>query len=405
MTVRGRLEALRDELTTELERGILRFWLEHAPDTERGGFVGFMSDDGAVVPDAPKGGILNARILWTFSAAWRALEQGPCRAAAERAAEYVQAHFLDPEHGGVYWMVDAAGRPLDARKHVYAQAFAIYGLAEHYRATGHGPSLAAAGALYELIERHASEPSGGYYEAFARDWRRLDDVRLSEDDPDERRSMNTHLHVLEAYANLYRAAPDADVLARIAALVELFLDRIYDPAERRLHQFFDDDWAPRRDVISYGHDIEASWLVLDAAEITGDIGLRGRAVEMAVGLADAVLERGYDPRGGLYNTGTVAGVTDTDKEWWPQAEAIVGFLNAYELTGREEFVDAAVATWAFTRAHIVDATGGDWHRRVSAEGALRPGWEKIGPWKCPYHNLRACLEVMARVPLLASQRS
>ena len=402
MTGRPALCALRAELERELTQRILPFWMERAVDERHGGFVGLIPEDGVPRADAPKGGVLNARILWTFSAALRVLGDCRYRAPADRAAAYFRAHFLDPVHGGAYWMVDAAGRPADDRKHVYAQAFAIYALSEHARATGDEGSLRDAVALFRLVEEHARDgASGGYQEAFGRDWVPLDDVRLSEEDAPERKSMNTHLHLLEAYTNLYRARPDGLLRRRLAELVELFLGTIVGPSGH-VCPFFDEDWTPKSSAVSYGHDIETSWLLLEAADVLDDAETRERVRELSVRMADAVLVAGYDPAGGLYTGGGPGGVTDTDKEWWPQAEAIVGFVSAYQVTGRDDFLEAARRTWAFTERHLLDRERGEWHRRVAADGTLRRGHEKVGPWKCPYHNGRACLEIVTRVGATAA---
>ena len=397
MSDNGTLRMLSSELRGELVGRILPYWMEQAIDEEHGGFVGYISQTNVREEDAPKGSILNARILWTFSAAARMLGDEAYRATADLALEYLRAHFIDPVHGGVYWMVDATGAPMDTRKHVYAQSFAIYALSEHARATRNEESLRQAVDIFRLIEEHAHDAvHGGYQEAFSREWALLDDVRLSEEDADERKSMNTHLHVLEAYTDLYRVWPDSLLRQRLTALVELFLDSIVDAEAGHVRPFFDEDWTPTSSIISYGHDIETSWLLMEAADVLGDAPLRARVQEVALVVAEAVREKGLDANGGLFNEVGPDGVVDTDKEWWPQAEAIVGFVNAHELTGRGDFLDAAEATWAFTKRHILDMEHGEWHRRVSRDGTLRSGREKVGPWKCPYHNARACLEVIAR---------
>jgi cellobiose epimerase len=398
MSVHPTLATLREEMDGELRQRILPYWIGHAVDTRNGGFVGLVNADGVAHHDAPKGSVLNARILWTFSAAARVLGSHLCLSAARRAADYFGRHFVDPEYGGVYWMVDAAGNPIDDRKHVYAQAFAVYALSEHFRATHDEESLRLAIQTFLLIEKYAHDGvGGGYGEGFARDWQPLDDVRLSDEDEDAPRSMNTHLHVLEAYTNLFRVWPDPVLRQRLRDMIRLFLDTIVDGDTARGRCFFGADWTPLSDLVSYGHDIEASWLVLDAAEAVGDAALRTRARQLSVAMAAAVLQTGYDPAGGIFNEGRPDGVTDTDKEWWPQAEAIVGFLNAFQQSGQTRFLDAAWSTWTFTRDHIADREGGEWLRRVARDGTPRPGHEKVGPWKCPYHNARACLQVMARV--------
>ena len=403
------LRALRAELEQELTRRILPWWMERAVDERRGGFVGLIAPDerGREVAhhDAPKGAILNTRILWTFSAAHRVLGEPAYRAAADRAASWVAAHLVDPVHGGVYWMVDAAGRPADERKHVYAQAFAIYALSEYARATGDGEALRRAVDLFRLVERHAHDPAhGGYQEAFSRDWVLLDDVRLSDEDADERKSMNTHLHLLEAYANLYRVWPDALLRGRLEALVELFLGTIVPDGSGHVVAFFDEDWTPKSAEISYGHDIETSWLLLEAADVLGEGALRDRVRTVSLRMAAEVLATGFDAEaGGLFNQGGPGGVRDTDKEWWPQAEAIVGFVSAYQESERDELLRAALATWAFVRRHVLDLEQGEWRRRVARDGTPRPGREKLGPWKCPYHNARTCLEVITRVDAMAGE--
>ncbi|HTD60870.1 MAG TPA: AGE family epimerase/isomerase, partial [Gemmatimonadaceae bacterium] len=246
MSTRPHLNALRVELEHELTHGILPYWMSRAVDQAHGGFVGAITEDDRPEPDAAKGAILNARILWTFAAAYRVLADPAYRAMAERAVSYLRTHLIDPTHGGVYWTVDASGAPLDDRKHVYAQAFAIYALSEHYRATADGDSRQQAIRLFELIERHAHDAQyGGYEEAFSRDWVRLSDVRLSAEDRDERKSMNTHLHLLEAYTNLYRVWPDALLWKRIEEIVRLFLDHIVSAKTGHLGLFFDGDWKPK----------------------------------------------------------------------------------------------------------------------------------------------------------------
>lgn len=391
------LTTLRAELRRELTGRLLPYWVEHAIDAEHGGFVGQIAQDGRVVPEAPKGVVLNARILWTFSAAYRVLgDEAYCR-VAERARDYLAAHFWDPKHEGVYWSVDYRGRPHNTRKQVYGQAFALYALAECHRATQDPASLERAVRLFRLIEQHAYDiEHGGYFEAYRDDWGPLADVRLSEKDLNAPKSMNTLLHVLEAYTNLYRAWPDALLRDRLAALTDRFLTTVIDTDTWHLRLFFETDWTPVSDVVSFGHDIEASWLLLEAADVLGDAALRERAAEAAVMLARTTLEEGRDEDGGLFNEAHPDGTLDTDKHWWPQAEAIVGFLNAHRETNDVAFLDAAVAAWAFTKRHMLDGANGEWFARVDRNGVPYEGEDKVGPWKCPYHNGRACLEVIER---------
>lgn len=397
MNANATLQQMEREMRSELTGRILPFWGGRVADRERGGFFGFIGPDGKPDPEAPRGAILNSRILWAFAAAFQALRDPGLAALARRAAEGIRNQFLDGTHGGVYWMVASSGGPVDDRKHIYAQAFAVYGLAEHFRATGEKESLADATALFRLIETHAYAGEGrGYREAFSRDWRALDDVRLGETDLNAPRSANTHLHLLEAYTTLLGAWPDPLLDSRLRSLVELFLDRIMDRTTGHLRPFFDESWVPCSRVVSYGHDIEASWLLTDAAAVLDDAALIARTRQAALLMAESVLKEGLDPMGGVFYTADPSGGVDKGKEWWTQAEAVVGFLNAYQETQRPDFLEAARDTWGFIQAHVLDHEHGEWYRRVDREGTPQPGNEIVGPWKCPYHNARACLEVMRR---------
>jgi mannobiose 2-epimerase len=297
-----RLGVLRDAMDRDLRENVLPFWAREAVDRERGGFHGYVSDEGVVDPLAPKGGVLCARILWTFSAVLRRTGNEAHRQVADRAFAYLRDRFSDPEHGGTYWMLDHAGRPVSDRKQTYALAFSLYALAEYHRATGSGDALERAVSLYRSIERHAADPrDGGYWEARARDWSPLEDVRLSDKDLNAPKSMNTHLHVMEAYANLLQAWEDASLRERLRDVVALHLDRIVDPATGHLRLFFDERWAPVSRMVSYGHDIEASWLLVEAAEAAGDRALLERAKATAVRLARVTLAEGVDAEhGGVF---------------------------------------------------------------------------------------------------------
>ena len=399
-TLRSLAEAARAELVDH----ILPYWAERTPDPVHGGFVGRIDGHGRLVAGAPKGGVLNARILWTFAAACRALGTARWCAEADRAYAALQGPFRDREHGGVYWSVTADGRPLETKKQVYAQAFAVYALAESVRLTGDPEALAWAQELYGLIETHAVDPvHGGYLEAFSREWGPAADVRLSEKDDDAPKSMNTHLHVLEAYTTLYRVWPDPALAGRLRDLIRIFLDRVLDPASGHLTCFFDEDWTRTSALVSFGHDVEATWLLDEAATVLGDGALTEAVRAATVPVVRRTIAEGLDADGGLLNERHADGRLDDDKHWWPQAEAVVGFLNAYQATGDDAFAEAALRTWAFIQRHVVDRDAGEWHFRVSRAGVpYRDEEDKVGPWKCPYHNARACLEIIERVGALTA---
>jgi len=392
------MSGLRQKAETELLSDILPFWLKYTIDADFGGFRGQIANDLTIDPHAAKGQILNARILWTFSKAFSVYGDPLYLDAARRAYEYLIRFFWDNEFGGTYWLVDYEGRPLDAKKRIYAQAFAVYALTAYYHATGDTEILARALKLVEVIESAGHDNQhGGYFETYERDWSLAEDQRLSEVDLDEKKSMNTHLHMLEAYAALLRLHEHSIVRLRLRELIEIFLDRIIDPANHHFILFFDEEWKRRSGVISFGHDIEGSWLLCEAAEVLGDSLLLNRVQAVAVEMAQAVYDEGLDSDGGLFYEADPTGIIDTDKHWWPQAEAVVGFRNVYELSGKHHFLEASERCWEFIEKRIVDHENGEWFWLVSRDGAPDEGRDKVGPWKCPYHNSRTCFEVMERM--------
>jgi mannobiose 2-epimerase len=392
------LHDLRQRVEAELLTDILPFWLQYAIDDEYGGFRGRIANDLTIDPHADKGLILNARILWTFSKAFSVYRDPVYLDTARRAYEYIDSFFRDSEFGGVYWMVDYRGRPTDTKKRIFGQAFTIYALAEYYHASGEAEALGKALRLVEQIESSGHDAEhGGYFETYERDWTLAADQRLSEVDMDEKKSMNTHMHLLEAYTNLLRFNEDATVRLRLRELIEIFLNHIVHPAKHHFILFFDEEWRPRSVKISFGHDIEGSWLLCEAAKILGDPGLLERVRTVAVTMAQAVYEQGLDADGGLFYEANATGIINTDKHWWPQAEAVVGFLNAYRLSGRRHFLDAAERSWAFIEKYIVDREDGEWYSLVSESGVPSMDHYKVNPWKCPYHNSRTCFEVMERL--------
>ena len=391
--------SLRTDARTEAMR-LLDWWAGHLVDEARGGFLGEVDADDQPVPDAPKGVILNTRLLWFFSA--MADWSGDVRALnlAHRAAGYIRQRFLDGEHGGLYWLLDAEGQPLDSKKQAYAQAFAVYAFAEYYHATQDAAALAFARDLQALIEaRFWDEAQGGYIEALSRDWQALSDLRLSDKDQSAPKTMNTHLHVLEAYTRLHAVAPSGDTQAALQRVLTVMLER-FAGEDGHLRLFFDMNWTDRTVSVSYGHDIEASWLLWEAAEALGDEALRTQARPVVLALAESARHEGLSAEGALAYEKSHDGHLDRDGEWWGQAEALVGFVNAWQMTGDAVWLETADKVWAYTQAHYGAGGANEWTwyaASVGREKIYKAGQYKAGIWKCPYHNGRAMIELDRRL--------
>jgi cellobiose epimerase len=383
------IKQYQSEVTQELNN-ILDFWTTNTYDEKNGGFIGKMDNNGQIDFDAPKGLVLNARILWTFSAAYKSSRKAAHLAAAQRAYAALFLHFKDPEFGGYYWSIQPNGGPLSMRKQIYGLAFALYGLSEFYQISASTEVKNACIEVFNWIEKHSFNPkNGGYLEAVARDGSPLEDVRLSPKDRNDPLSMNTHLHILEAYTNLNRIWQNDALKQQTKNLIDVFLEHIINSKTKHLTLFFDNNWLPTDTEISYGHDIEAAWLVLEAAEIV-DYKV-AETQKIAVQIAHAAA-KGLNTEGSLdYEKHR------PERHWWVQAEAMVGFLNAYELSNDTHFLDKSIACWDFTKRFFIDHTNGEWFWGYTADGQLMRGEDKVGFWKCPYHNARACMEVGRRL--------
>jgi mannobiose 2-epimerase len=385
---------LRKSIEQELRGNLLPFWRERSLDHGRGGFIAEMTNNGTLREDAPKGLILNARLLWTFSALYRELGDKRDLDLARRAYEYLQEHFLDPDYGGYLWRVDRDGQPLEVVKKVYGQAFCVYALSEYHRGTGDADALRSAAETCNLIELHAHDARfGGYVEVLGADWSPAEDLRLSDKDMNVAKSMNNHLHLLEAYTTLHSVWPNPVVAARLRELICIFHERILNP-NGHFDLFFDEQWKVRSDSYTSGHDIEGAWLLCEAAAELGDKELEAQVSRRAVEVAGAVYREALDKEGGLVYEGRDGKVIDSSREWWPQAEAMVGFWHAYRLTKEAAFAEAVARLWAFIEWRIVDRVHGEWFWRVRADGSVDEREPKVSEWKDPYHATRMCLEMM-----------
>lgn len=392
---------LAQKVRKELIDDILPFWIEKMTDADNGGYYGQITGNNDLITSAPKGGILNARILWTFSAAYRALGKEEYLDAASRARDYIFKFFTDKEFGGIYWSVDYKGNPLDTKKQIYSLAFSIYALSEFYLATNDQESLKMAIDLFHLIEKYSYDPEyGGYFEAYSRDWKLLEDLRLSDKDANEKKTMNTHLHILEAYTNLYRVWKDDHLSKQLRELIGMFFDHIVNHETWHLNLFFDEFWTLKSSDISYGHDIECSWLLYEAAEVLGDPEMIKKAENICINILKASLE-GMQPDNSLIYEKKLNGHTDTQRHWWPQAEAVVGLINGFELTGNHNWLKMADGCFDFILEKLVDKQNGEWHWGVYSDGSINNTDDKAGFWKCPYHNGRMSLEVMRRAEIIS----
>ena len=389
--------AFKQEMSDELSN-ILKFWADVTPDETYGGFYGKIDNNNRITPDAPKGSVLNARILWSFSAAYNCNGEASSLEMANRAYNYITNHFIDKEDGGVYWSVDYKGEPLDTKKQVYAIAFTIYALSEFYIASKNEAAKQLAIDLFYLIAEKAYDPiKTGYFEAFTKQWEPIADLRLSAKDANEKKTMNTHLHVLEGYTNLYCIWPDKALKQHIEILLVNFFDHFIDNETHHLVLFFDEDWNQKSDTVSYGHDIEATWLLLEAAEAVGNEVMIELVKKVSIAIADATF-KGLDSDGGLwYEYEPADDHLIKEKHWWVQAEAIVGFYNAWQISGDNKYLNAAIKGWDFVKDKILDKTNGEWFWGINEQGQIMPGEDKAGLWKCPYHNSRACIEIMKRI--------
>lgn len=382
---------MKTELLQNLEENILPYWLHKMADP-RGGLYGQRDGDDRLHSDAPKGAILHGRALWSFAAAYRTLRKLEYLDEAVRLRDYILTHFIDQEEGGVYWSLNADGTPLDTKKQFYAIGFVIYGMSELARATGDPAALRCAQELFRCIEEHSRDrEKGGYIEALTRSWQPIADMRLSDKDANEAKTMNTHLHIIEPYTNLYRVWPDPALREAIEHLMHLFLDVMEDKANHHLGLFYDEEWHRHDAIFSYGHDIEASWLLLETAQVLNDPALIEKTLAHTEQIARASLE-GMRPDGSMIYERHADGSLDEERHWWVQAEAVIGQVYLYRFHGDKAALEGAQRTWQYIKENLVDTEAGEWYWSRLPDGDINRRDDHAGFWKCPYHNSRMCLE-------------
>lgn len=386
---------LKSEVKNHLETKILPFW-ESLRDSENGGFYGYMDFDLNIDKEADKGCILHSRILWFFANAAMCLGDKSLLEYADHAYEFIKNYCIDTACGGIYWAVTYDGKIADGIKHTYNQAFAIYALSSYYDATGNEEALALAWKLYELIETRCKDDEG-YLEAFDRNFEPVSNEKLSENGVMAEKTMNTLLHVFEAYTELYRVTKDMRVGENLRWILDIFADKVYNPARHRQEVFFDAHWNTLIDLYSYGHDIETAWLIDRGCEVLGDKALEEKMQAITKDITAAVYKTAFKENSLLNEC--ERGVDDVSRRWWVQAESLVGFLNGYEKAPEhKEYLEAVFGQWEYIKTKLVDPRdGSEWFWDLDENGVPATKKPIVEPWKCPYHNGRMCFEVIRRL--------
>ena len=383
-----------EEIRNHLADCIIPFW-KKLRDDENGGYYGYMDHDLKVDKKAVKGCILNSRITWFFANAYMTLKDESLLEEAKHGYEFMQKYCVDKEKGGVYWSVAYDGTPEDTTKHTYNQAFSIYALSSYYDASGDEEALKTAMDLFHIIEGRCMDEIG-YKEAFDREFKEIENDKLSENGVIAEKTMNTLLHVFEAYTELYRVSKDADVKKRLEWILDTIADKIYNPKLHRQEVFFDREMNSILDLHSYGHDIETAWLIRRGTDILGEKSYEDKMLPIILDLTSQVYKVAFD--GSSLANECEKGVVDQNRIWWVQAETVIGFLNGYALAPEHtEYLEAAKAEWNFIKEHVVDKRpGSEWFWDVNRKGESVDDKPIVEPWKCPYHNGRMCMEVIRR---------
>lgn len=391
-----KLDRLKKEFENELTYSILNYWVTKVYDQKRKTFFGRITNEGDKFKDAPLSAVFITRIMWTFSAAHRVYKTALYKQMADEAYRIIKEHFWDKNNGGIYWSVLPDGTPVDTKKQFYAEAFFIYALSEYYLAFKNKEAKQLAESMFMLMEHYAFDPDyGGYFEATTADWKPTDDRKLSPKELDAEKSMNTHLHILEAYTNLFRIAKNKQVEEKLEHLIRIFLDKILDKKSGHLILFFDKNWKVRSEIDSYGHDIEFTWLICEAAEVLGKKEVIEEVEKSIKKTLDVTINEGFEKNGGLYYEKNGTHLLE-EFHWWPQAETVIGFFNGWQKYKHDDYLKAALKNWEFIKKYIVDKKNGEWFWGVDKNLLPLPN-DKVNGWKAPYHNSRMCFEMIRRI--------
>ncbi|MCR5213345.1 MAG: AGE family epimerase/isomerase [Eubacterium sp.] len=428
---------MKKDMINEFENHMIPFW-KHMIDREYGGYYGLLDYSLKLDKNADKGCILNSRILWFFSNAAVRLNDSDYMTFADEAYDFLQKHFIDKEYGGVYWSVSYDGLPSDETKHTYNQSFAIYALSSYYEASKIKASLETAYELFDIVESKCRDKDG-YLEAFNRFFEKASNEKLSENGVEAGRTMNTLLHLMEAYTELYRVDTEdilgkrQEVKDRIVEMLNIFRNKVFNPKKERLEVFFDLDYNTLIDLHSYGHDIESAWLIDRTVDVLNEFS-DGRSKYDMSDITKVLTKKIYEVafrENGMPAECEKGNVLET-RVWWVQCEAIIGFLNgiAYsdekgmlvditEILDSElvpdfsseidakasektdntlDYLRAAISIWKYTKEYMIDSrSGSEWFAEVGLDGKPFTHKAILDPWKCPYHNGRMYMEILERL--------
>ena len=382
----------------ELFGNIIPFWLKHSRDQENGGFYGRITNDLRIEKKAPKGLVQTSRILWTFSALYQLSAKDEYLEMAHWAYQFLIDKYFDDQFGGVFWLLDYKGNVVEDKKKIYGQAFTIFALAEYNKVSQNDEALARAFKLFHVIEENNyDDENKGYYETSNRDWSISEDMRLSEIDMNEKKSMNTHLHLMEAYTTLYQVCPHQILEFKLRELIDDFTKFILDPDTKHLILFFDEFWRKKSENISFGHDIEGSWLLCEAAKVLGDKDLIENIDRIALDMVNVTIQEGFSDKFSIYVEKCGDGSLDRSVHWWQQAEAVVGLVNAFQISEGKQYLEWALKCWQFIEDFIIDRSHGEWFYEIKQNCHPDHKRHKVSEWKGPYHNARACMEIVKRL--------
>ena len=383
-----------EEIKSHLLENIIPFW-KSLRDDEYGGYYGWMDYDLKLDKKAVKGCILNSRILWFFSNAYTLLKDESLLEEAKHGFAFMKEHCMDKENGGIFWSIKYNGEPEDTTKHTYNQAFAIYALSSYYEASGDEEALNMAKGLFRIIEERCTDDIG-YKEAFDKEFHEIENDKLSENGVIAQKTMNTLLHVFEAYTELYRVAKLPEVKERLKWIMDTFAQKVYNPKLHRQEVFFDAKMNSIIGLHSYGHDIETAWLIDRGVEVLGEKEYEEKMTPITKDLTAQIYKIAFD--GHSLANECEKGVVNTHRIWWVQAETVVGFLNGWKMNpDKPEYLEAAQNEWEFIKEYVIDKrSGSEWFWEVDENGNPYPGRPIVEPWKCPYHNGRMCFEVIKR---------